>query len=170
MSRKFITDREIAFVNAITNELIQNVVGQEIKYYGISIPETQVNTLYSEAIKKTWNPPVQVNCLVMYDNQNTVSSNMGQDSQYSAEVYFHALELTERNVLPREGDFVEFGQIFFEITSVTQPQLVFGQVNNKVMTKCVCVPSREGQFQMGNNSSEDVDRSHPVPGNPHVNR
>lgn len=170
MSRKFITQREVDFVNAIAHELIQNVVGQEIKYYGISIPETQVNDLYSEAIQKTWNPPVSVNALVQWDNQNTVSSNMGQDAQYSLEVYFHALELTERNVLPREGDFVEFGQVFFEITSVTQPQLVFGQVNNKVMTKCVCVPSREGQFQMGNSSSDDVDNSHPIAPNPHVNR
>ncbi len=160
----------MAFVNAISHELIQNVVGQEVLYYGISLAETRVNPLYQEAVQKTWNPPVRMNALVNFDNQNTVSSNMGLDAKYSLEVYFHDLELKERNVLPKEGDFVEFGQIFYEITSATQPQLVFGQVNNKVMTKCVCVPSREGQFQMGNDSSEEVDRSHPVPPNPHVNR
>ncbi len=170
MSRKFVTERELAFIAAINKELLQDVVGQEVIYYAISLPETQVHRLYNEAVKKTWSPPVKVNALVLYDNQNTVQSNFGSDSKYSVEVYFHTNELVERNLVPYEGDFVEFGQQFFEITSVTQPQLVFGQVNEKIMTKCICVPAREGQFQMGNSSSESVDRSHPVEDPEAVNR
>lgn len=158
---KFVTDREIAFINAINKELLQRVVGQEIKYYAINLPQTQVHRLYQEAVKKTWAAPVNINALVLYDNPTVKSTNFGQDSDYSAEVYFHTQELTERNVRPREGDFVEFGQVFFEITAVTQPQIVFGEINNKIMTKCVCVPSRQGQFQAGNQSDQNVDHSHP---------
>lgn len=162
MARKFVLDREIAFINAINKELVQDVVGQEIHYYAILAEQTRANRLYSESVKKTWAAPVKINALVQYDNPETVTTGMGTDSRYEAEVYCHAKELEERNVSPREGDFVEFGSIFFEITSVTQPQLVFGQANNKIMTKLTCVPSREGQFAAGGKSSDGVARVHPV--------
>lgn len=170
MARKFITEREHAFIGAINHELIQYVSGQVVNYYAMSLPETRVNDLYNEAVQKTWSPPVAVNARVRWTNEGTTSNNFGQDSKYGLEVYFHTLELTERNVLPKEGDFVEYGQVFFEISSVTQPQLVFGQVQDRIMTKCVCVPAREGQFQAGNVSSENVDNSHPVERSIHVNK
>ncbi len=146
------------------------VVAQTVNYYAISLEETQVNDLYNESVSKVWKPPVTVNARVSWDNQSTKSSKMSQDSQYSLEVYFHTQELIERNLLPREGDFIEFGQVFFEITSVTQPQIVYGEINNKIMTKCMCIPSREGQFQAGNISAENVDNSHPVQNSVHVPR
>ena len=162
MSRKFITDREIAFINQVNKELLQQVIGQDVNYYAISVEKSRAHKLYNEAVKKVWSPPVKVNALVLWDNPSTASTAQGLDAKYNCDVYFHTTELNERNVLPKEGDFVEFGQVFFEITSVTQPQIVFGQINNKIMTKCACVPAREGNFQAGNNSSENIDNSHPV--------
>jgi hypothetical protein len=99
---------------------------------------------------------------VNYDNPTVKTMGYGADSVYSIEVYFHKQELVDRNVSPKEGDFIEYGSIFYEITSVTQPQLVFGQINNKVMTKCTCVASREGQFAAGGDSSKDRSFVHPV--------
>ncbi len=167
MARKFITERELAFIDKINKELIQKVVGQEISYHAISLEKSQVNSLYGEAIEKVWDPPVLIYARVLWDNTQSAASAMGVDSKYSAEVYFHRLELIERNVVPREGDFVEFGNVFFEITSVTQPQIVFGQVNNKVMTKCICVPSREGQFQAGSSTTEGRQNVHPIENTKH---
>lgn len=170
MGYKFITEQEINFINTINRELIQHVVAQEVIYYAIAVKQTQVDDLYNEAIKKTWNPPVRVNARVFWDNPTVRSISAGQDSQYSLEVYFHTKELVERNLVPREGDFIEYGQVFFEITSVTQPQIVFGEINNRIMTKCVCVPAREGQFQAGNITRESVDHSHPVQNSVHIPR
>ena len=170
MSKKFVTELELNFINQVTKELIQKVVGQEVNYYAISIPESKVNKLYQEAVKKVWSPPVTANALVQYDNSGVASTNFGVDAKFSCDVFFHALELQERNLVPKEGDFIEFGQVFFEITAVTQPQIVFGQVNNKVMTKCTCIPAREGNFQNGNNSSQNKDNSHPVAQSIHENK
>jgi hypothetical protein len=167
MARKFVTEREIAFIDAINKELIQKVVGQEVSYYAISLEKSRVHRLYDEAIEKVWDPPVMLNARILWDNAQSITTNMGVDSKYSVEVYFHDLELRDRNVRPKEGDFIEFGQVFFEITSVTQPQIVFGQINNRLMTKCICVPSREGQFQAGSRSSEGVDNTHPVENSKH---
>ena len=160
MARKFITERELQFISVINKELIQNVVGQEVNYYAVS-ERTRTN-LYGEAVQKIWNPPIAINARVLWENPTVETKDGNLDNKYTAEVYFHTDELNDRNVRPREGDFVEFGQVFFEITSVTHPQIVFGQVQQKIMTKCMCVMSREGQFQAGNVSSQSVDHSHPV--------
>lgn len=162
MAKKFVTERELKFINDRSKELIQRVVGEEVNYYALEISQNNVHRLYNEAIKKNWAAPVKVNALVLYDNSDVTTTGFGLDSKYTADVYFHTQELVERNVSPREGDFVEYGQIVYEITAVTQPQVVFGQINNKILTKCVCVPSRENQFQIGNDSTRDVDHSHPV--------
>jgi hypothetical protein len=162
MPRKFVGTREIAFVNSITRELHQHVVDEEIMYYAILLDKTTVDDLYNEAIKKSWANPVKVTARVLYDNPTTKTGLFGPDSEYASEVYFHTQELDQRNLKPREGDFIEYGQVFYEITSVTKPQVIFGQINNKLMTRCKLTPSREGQFQAGNNSGQNVDHSHPL--------
>lgn len=167
MARKFITERELAFIAKINKELIQHVTGEEVTYYAISLEKSRVNDLYDEAVEKVWEAPVKINARILWNNEQTKTSNFGVDSIYSIEVYFHKLELDERNVSPKEGDFIEFGDVFFEVTSATQPQIVFGQINNKVMTKCTCVVSREGQFAAGSDTSKGIRNTHPVENTKH---
>lgn len=172
MSRKFITERELKFISDITKELLQGIVEEEVKYYAISLERSKVNELYQEAIRKVWAPPVAINALVLWGQDATRMSRFDMDAQYTLEVYFHKNELDERNVLVREGDFVEYGGVFFEITSATQPQIVYGQVNNKVMVKCSCVQSREGQFAAGGDSDQNLRTEKNIenrPGVPQVN-
>lgn len=166
MSRKFITAKEEAFNASIIKEFVQSFVGQEVYYYAISAEENRVKNVYGEQINKKWKPPVKINALVNYDDAGTKSTSLGLDSSYGLEVYFHTQELTERNVILAEGDFIEYAQVYFEISSISQPQLFFGQAQNKVMTKVVCVASREGQFSAGSISKEDIDASHQVNSTP----
>lgn len=161
MSKKFVTNKEHALIHSINKELIQNFIGQEIFYYGIILEETNVHDLYGEAIQKTWAAPVRLNGLIKYDSPGASSTEQGIDTKYTLEAYLHTKELEERNLNPREGDFIEFGQVYFEITSVTLPQMVFGQHNNRIMTKLICTVAREGQFAAGDASDEFVDNSHP---------
>lgn len=162
MARRFVTSKEIAFIDSINRELIQHFVQQEIIYYAISVEESEVHDVYDESIKKVWHQPVKLNARVRFDNPSSKSTAGGLDSSYTCEAYCHTAELNERNLKPREGDFIEFGQIIFELTSVTMPQLAFGQANNKIMTKLMGVSSREGQFQIGNISDEGIDNTTPV--------
>ncbi|HEU5118178.1 MAG TPA: hypothetical protein VFT74_16290 [Isosphaeraceae bacterium] len=162
MSRLFVTDREINFINSIQRELVQHVVVQEVKYYAILEDRTRAHSLYNEAVKKVWSPPVSINARVLWENPEEKSTNLGSDSTYRAEVYFHTRELQERNVEPKQGDFIEFGEVFFEIASVTRPDIIFGQVNNKTQVKCTCVQSRQGQFANGGDPVKDDVRTHQV--------
>lgn len=146
MSRKFISRKEVAFVNTVTKELIQRVVGQEVFYYAILADKTKANDLYNEAIEKIWSPAVKINCLVTYENSQEQIGALPPDSKFSLDVYFHTSELIDQNVKPQMGDFLQFDGIMFEIQQVTESQLMWGMIEQKVMTKCNCIPARKGQF------------------------
>jgi len=146
MSRKFIGRKELAFVAQINRELIQSVIGQEVTYYQILADKTQTNDLYNEAINKVYAVPVKTNCLVYYENSTEVVTNFPADSKYNLDVYFHKAEMDDRNLSPKMGDFVQFGQVLFEIYNSSEPQMAFGQIESMIMIKCVCGPARQGQF------------------------
>lgn len=146
MSRKFIRTKEIAFFKEVNKELIQSVIGQEVIYWAISLEKTRLNELYSESIDKVYTSPVKTNALVYYENTTESVGNMPPDAKFNIDVYFHNGELDDRNLKPKMGDFVQFGEVIYEITSVTQPQLFGGMIDQKVMTRCPCVPARKGQF------------------------
>jgi hypothetical protein len=162
VARKFISDREIEFIRVVTEEFVQDVVDQVVFYYAIDLKTSRLN-IYNESVKKTWLPPVQCNARILYTNPQEKSAKSGiPDETFGVEVYFHVAEMNERNLIPRTGDFVEFGQIFYEITGVTQPDMIFGQINNKTQYKCICVQSREGQFQAGGDAARGINNTHPI--------
>ena len=166
MARRFITQKELDYINRVTKELVQATVGQEVLYYQIALDENDAHRVYKEAVRKTWKPPVKCNALVQWTDNAAKSGLFNLDQDIQIEVYFHKDELDDRNLVPREGDFVEFGQVYFEIASVAQPQITFGQIQAKVMYKCVCVASREMQFQTGGSDDESVDHSTPIQNKP----
>lgn len=162
MSRKFITTRELALIDSWNKELIQDVVQQEILYYAISYDDSVVHDVYDEAILKETYRPVRINARVGFNQGATKASGGTLDSSYTLEVELHSEECRQRNVIPRDGDFIEYGQVIFEITTVGHVEPVFGQINDKLSYRLTCVPSREGQFKADNVTSDGVDNTHPV--------
>lgn len=151
MSRLFVTDKEIDFINSITKELVQGVIEQKIIYYSVSEEDTNTHRIYGEAVRKTVFTPVEVNALVLFEEPEQTYSKYTVDTLHRIEVYFHIHELQERNIIPREGDFMKFGSIVYEIQKLTRPQIVFGQMDNEVMVKAECQTSRKSQFEVLDN-------------------
>lgn len=162
MARKFITTRELAMIDSWNKELIQGVVQQSIIYYAISYEESRIHDVYDESIEKVWASPVRINARVEFDQTATKAGGGHLDSGYSLSVMCHADELEDRDIKPREGDFIEYGRLFFEVSSVATTQPVFGQISDRLMVKLTCVPSREGQFKAEGSTADGIDNSHPV--------
>ena len=162
MAQKFITTRELALIDSLTKELTQEVSRQYVLYYAIDPETSVVHDVYDEAVVKNFMPPVKVVARVEYDELATKAGGGVLDSNYSVTVLIQPQELLDRNVHPREGDFVEYGQVMFEISSVKMRHPAFGQMNEKVTVELTCVPSREGQFKADNVSIDGVDNTHPV--------
>lgn len=162
MARKFVTTRELALVDSWNKELIQDTVKQRLIYWGISYEESQVHDVYDEAVTKEYYQPVEFMARVEFNQVATVANGGTLDSGYTLSVFAHREELDERNIRPREGDFIEYGQSVFEITTVGLTQPVFGQINDKLMIQLTCVPSRETQFKTDNVTIDNIDNTSQV--------
>lgn len=142
----FIGPKERAFFDSVNKELLQRIIGQKIIYYSVSIEHTNVDELYNEAISKTVFTPVEINALIDFNEPVQSTTNYSIDTRYTISVYIHDKELRERNIEPQVGDFLKHGRVFYELKTVTRPQMTFGQIENMVMTKLECVVSRESNF------------------------
>lgn len=144
----FLGKKERNLVKQVNDELIENVIGQAIAYYPLDIERTNYHDLYGEAVTKTFLPPVRVYALVEFDGITTkYSSNIGLDKDSSVTVHFHKRRLTEdQDLYVREGDFVLYGDILYEIVTLSEPRQLFGQIDHKLEISAKCIKAREGLF------------------------
>lgn len=144
----FLGEKERNLVKQVNDELIERVIGQQVAYYPVDRSITQYNELYGEAIEKSFLPPVRVYALVEYDSIQTKADDAtGLDKSSKITVNFHKRRLTEdQDLFVREGDFVLYGGLFYEITTLSQPRELFGQIEHKFEITAMCTISREGLF------------------------
>ena len=144
----FLGEKERDLVKQVNDELIERVIGQQVVYYPISVEHTDFHDIYGEAIKKTFLPPVRVYALVEWEGlKTTTDTSYGVDKMTEITVHFHKRRLTEdQDLFVREGDFVLYGDIYYEITILSEPRQIFGQVDHKMEISAKCVRAREGLF------------------------
>ena len=144
----FLGKKERDLVKQVNDELIEKVIGQQILYYPIDLESTDFHELYGEAVEKTYLPPVRVYALVEFNEETTsYLSNIGVDSDSMVTVYFHKRRLTEdQDLFVREGDFVLYGKIYYEIVKLSEPRKLFGQLYHSCEIAATCRRARKGQF------------------------
>jgi hypothetical protein len=143
----FLGKKERDLVKQVNDELIERVIGQVIAYYPIDLEHTNFHPLYKEAVVKSFLPPVRVHALVDFKGQETTTDAYGVDKMTKIEVHFHKRRLTEdQDLFVREGDFVSYGDSFYEIVSLKEPKELFGQVEHRIEITADCILAREGTF------------------------
>ncbi len=144
----FTGKKERDLVKQVNDELIERVIGQQVLYFPISVNNSNFHPLYGEAIEKNYLPPIRVHALVEYDGDETEwMDNVGIDVKSSIIVHFHKRRLTEdQDLFVRNGDFVLYGDIYYEIVSLNEPQQIFGQVSHQMEISAKSIRAREGLF------------------------
>ena len=104
--------------------------------------------MYGEAIKKNFLPPVRVHALVEFEGINTkYETNIGLDKESNLTVHFHKRRLTEdQDLYVREGDFILYGKIYYEIVTLSEPKQLFGQIDHLLEISAKCIRAREDLF------------------------
>jgi hypothetical protein len=88
-----------------------------------------------------------VHALVEFAGEETTTDKYGIDKAIKITVHFHKRRLTEdQNLFVREGDFVSYGENFYEIVGLKEPKELFGQVDRRIEIVAECIKSREGFF------------------------
>ena len=144
----FIGKKERDLIKQVNDELIERVVGQAILYYPIDVENTNFHPIYGEAIEKSFVHPIRVFALVTYNGVETSDlENIALDKSTKITVNFHKRRLTEdQNLFVREGDFVRFGSIYYEIVKLNEPKLLFGQPETRFEISADCIRARDGLF------------------------
>ena len=143
----FLGEKERDLVKQVNDEIIERVVGQQVAYYPIDLQHTSFHPLYNEAIIKSFLPPVRVYALVEFMGQETTTDKYGVDKTVKIKVHFHKRRLTEdQNLFVREGDFVAYGENFYEVVKLEEPKELFGQADKRIEISAECIKSREGLF------------------------
>jgi len=144
----FLGKKERDLVKQVNDELIEKVIGQQILYYPIDMVNTDFHDLYGEAVEKTFLPPIRVYALVKFDDESTsYLDGVGVDKVSQITVQFHKRRIEEdQDIYVREGDFILYGDIYYEITKLSQPRKLFGQVEETFEIAATCKRARKGLF------------------------
>ena len=144
----FFGEKERNLVKQVNDEIIERVVGQQVLYFPLDIEHTNYHPLYGEAIEKTFLPPVRVHALVEYQGVETqFMQSVGLDKSTKISIKFHRRRLTEdQDLFVREGDFVRYGDIYYEIVKLNEPKLLFGQPEHRFEIQADCIRARDGLF------------------------
>ena len=135
-------------VKQVNDELIEKVIGQQVLYYPIDLEATDFHELYGEAIQKSFLSPIRVYALVEFTDYSTqYMENVGVDKSWEINIHFHKRRLEEdQDLYVREGDFVLYGDYYYEIVKLTEPKLLFGQANREFEIAARCMRARKGLF------------------------
>tara|TARA_A100000172_G_scaffold79256_2_gene65936 strand:- start:597 stop:1088 length:492 start_codon:yes stop_codon:yes gene_type:complete len=144
----FLGEKERNLVKQVNDELVEKVIGQQILYYPIDMEATNFHELYGEAVEKTYLPPIRVYALVKFDEEgSSYLDSVGIDGMSQITVHFHRRRLTEdQDLFVREGDFVLYGERYYEIVKTSSSRKLFGQVNQTFEISATCKRARKGLF------------------------
>jgi len=153
----FLGEKERNLVKQVNDELLERVIGQQILYLPVSVDHSTFHPLYGEAIEKVFIPPVRIYTLVEFDGIKTTTENFGLDKEDSIIVRFHKRRLIEdQDLYLREGDYVMYGQRFYEIVSLTEDRQLFGQIDSLFQFAAKCVRTRRGIINLEIDSTAAV--------------
>lgn len=143
----FLGKSERDLVKQLNDEIIERVVGQTVAYYPISQKHTNYHPLYGESMDKTFLPPVRVFALVEWEGLQTETTNYGVDKNASITINFHKRRLTEdQDLYVREGDFVLYGDHYYEIVTISEPRELFGRNEHRFEISAKAIRARESLF------------------------
>ena len=135
MSRRspfFIPQKEINTIDSMNEELIDEIIGQSVDIYKVSIDNTEEN-VYGESTTKYYEVGFRVNCLILFNEPEIIQDDFGADVNSSIEMYFQRNNLSSGslNFYPEMGDIVDWNNYYWEINGTTEPQLIAGHPGYK---------------------------------------
>ena len=143
----FVAQKDINYIDAVNEELIDQLVGQYVDIYKINIEKTDEN-IYGESSTKQYDKGFRVNCLLLFNSPETLQEEFGADLSTSVEMYFHRTTLKEADFYPEIGDLVHWNNMYFEMNSVTEPQLIAGNPDYKHEIRVLAHKSRLSSLQI----------------------
>ena len=146
----FVPQKEIDLIDAFNEELIDEIVGQYVDIYKVSIEDTEEN-IYGESSTKYFDRGFRVNCLIRYNAPEVSQFNeVGPDMNSTIDLMFQRNNLASGslNFFPEASDICDWNNNYWEINGVTEPQLIGGNPNFSHAIKATAHRSRLSSLQI----------------------
>ena len=145
----FVPQKEVNLIDSMNEELIDEIVGQSVDIYKVSIDTTDEN-IYGESTTKYYDVGFRVNCLILFNEPDVILDEFGTDVNSSIEMYFQRNNLSSGslNFYPETGDIIDWNNFYWEINGTTEPQLIAGHPNYKHSIKATAHRSRLSSLQI----------------------
>ena len=145
----FIPQEEIDTIDSMNEELIDEIIGQSVDIYKVSIDNTDEN-VYGESTTKYYEVGFRVNCLILFNEPEIIQDEFGADENSSIEMYFQRNNLSSGslNFYPEMGDIVDWNEHYWEINGTTEPQLIAGNPAYKHSIKATAHRARLSSLQI----------------------
>ena len=108
---RFVQQKDLAFFEKISKELVDVVVQTTVEIFKLSISESRTN-LYGESLGKSYLPSVQCACMIERDESVIDYEGFGFDRSQNAEFRFN------RATLERKIYFQKLVILFFTIMHI----------------------------------------------------
>ena len=145
----FVPQKEIDLINAMNEELIDEIVGQSVDIYKVSIDDTEEN-VYGESTTKYYDIGFRVNCLINFLEPEVEQTEFGGDVNSRIEMFFQRANLSSGslNFYPEGGDIVDWNNTYYEINGVTEPQHIAGNPEYSHTIKATAHRARLSSLQI----------------------
>ena len=145
----FVPKKEIDLIDSMNEELIDEIIGQSVDIYKVSIDNTEEN-VYGESTTKYYEVGFRVNCLIQFDEPEDLQDDFGHDVDANIEMYFQRNNLSSGslNFYPEVGDIVDWNDFYWEINGTTEPQLIAGHPGYNHSIKATAHRARLSSLQI----------------------
>ena len=145
----FMPRKEFDLFNSMNEELIDEIVGQSVDIYKLSIENTDEN-IYGESTTKYYEVGFRVNCLISFTEPEIIQDEFGSDVNTAIEMHFQRNNLASGslNFYPEIGDIVDWNDFYWEMNGVTEPQLIAGHPGYKHSIKATAHRARLSSLQI----------------------
>lgn len=134
----FFGERDLNVFKTVSKQLIQGVMDIEVLYFKLNVEQT-IQNVYGQAKKgaggKKFNKSVKLHALIQHEPQVL---DYSQTLKYARIAIFKFLitTLQDHNIYPQVGDVIGWSREFWEITKVTQQQLIANTASNEWSKLC----------------------------------
>ena len=143
MPSRFFNEKDINTFDKFNKELVGNlsteqdgIIYQPVVIYKVSAYDTEVNLYGETADGKVYKPGVEVTCLVAAEDQTTTTDEFGPDLAQTGVFSFLRQSLVDISYVAEIGDIIDWNSGYWEISSISENQLIGWQTGNKHSVVC----------------------------------
>ena len=134
MPSRFYPQKDIDTFDKFNKELVgdlnsgkDGVIYQPVVIYKVSAVDTEINMYGESSAGKVFKDGVQISALITADDQTTTTDEFGPDVQQTALFSFIRQSLVDISYVVEIGDIIEWNTGYWEISSISENQLIGGQ-------------------------------------------